>query len=64
MDFVGLTVMHMVGRHQADAGMMMILIVPIEEAAAERLGILDAAPRVTPARVHLGLQGRTCAHVA
>ena len=43
MDCVGLTVMHLIGRHQADAGMVMLLIVPIEEAAAERLGILDAA---------------------
>src|SRR6202051_2865569 len=29
--------------HQADASMVMLLIVPVEEAAAERLGILDAA---------------------
>ena len=43
MDCVGLTVMHLIGRHQADAGMVMLLIVPIEEAAAECLGILDAA---------------------
>src|SRR6516225_5894886 len=34
---------HLIGRHQADAGMVMLLIVPIEEAAAERLGVLDAA---------------------
>jgi hypothetical protein len=43
VDCVGLAVMHLIGRHQADAGMVMLLIVPIEEAAAERLGILDAA---------------------
>src|ERR1039458_10320704 len=43
VDGVGLTVMHLIGRHQADACMVMLLIVPIEEAAAERLGILDAA---------------------
>ena len=43
MDGVGLTVMHLIGRHQTDAGMVMLLIVPIEEAAAERFGILDAA---------------------
>ena len=35
--------MHLIGRHQPNAGMVMLLIVPIEEAAAERLGILDAA---------------------
>src|ERR1700692_144624 len=29
--------------HQADASMVMLLIVPVEEAAAERLGILDTA---------------------
>ena len=43
VDSVGLTVMDLIGCHQADAGMVMLLIVPIEEAAAERLGILDAA---------------------
>jgi hypothetical protein len=43
LDCVGLTVMHLVGRHQADAGMVMILIVPIEESSAERLDILNAA---------------------
>ena len=43
MDGVGLTVMHLIGRHQTDAGMVMLLIVPIEEPAAERFGILDAA---------------------
>jgi hypothetical protein len=43
VDCVSLTVMHLVGGHQANAGMVVILIVPIEEAAAERLGILNAA---------------------
>ena len=38
-----LTVMDLIWRHQADAGMVMLLIVPVEEAAAERLSILDAA---------------------
>ena len=38
-------------RRQADASMMMILIIPIEEDAAERLCVLDAAE---PAR-KLGL---------
>ena len=40
---VGLTVMYLIRRHQADAGMVMLLIVPVEESSAERLGILDAA---------------------
>ena len=43
MDRIGLAVMDLIGRHQADAGMMMVLVVPIEKAAAERLGVLDAA---------------------
>jgi hypothetical protein len=43
VDLVGLTVVDLVRRHQADASMVMILIIPIEEATAERLCILDAA---------------------
>ena len=43
VDLAGLTVVDLVRRHQADASMVMILIIPIEEAAAERLRILDAA---------------------
>ena len=54
VDLVGLTVMDLVWRHQADASMMMILIIPIEEDAAERLCVLDAAE---PAR-KLGLASR------
>ena len=40
---IGLAIMHLVGRHQADSGMVMVLVVPVEEAAAEASGILDAA---------------------
>jgi len=43
VDCISLTVMHLIGRHQADASVVMLLIVPVEEAAAERLGILDTA---------------------
>ena len=43
MDGVGLAVMHLVWGHQADADVMVILVVPGEEAAAESPGILDAA---------------------
>jgi hypothetical protein len=43
MDDAGLAEMHLVGRHQSDADVMVILVVPSEEAAAEGLGILDAA---------------------
>jgi hypothetical protein len=40
---IGLTVVNLVRCHQADPGMVMLLIVPIEEPAAEAFGILDAA---------------------
>jgi hypothetical protein len=43
VDCISLTVMHLIRRHQADASAVMLLIVPVEEAAAERLGILDTA---------------------
>ena len=48
---VGLAVVHLVGRHQADTGMVMVLIVPIEEAAAERLGVLNAAETLRKLRL-------------
>jgi hypothetical protein len=51
VDLVGLTVVHLVGRHQADAGMVVVLIVPIEEAAAERLGVLDTAETLRKLRL-------------
>jgi hypothetical protein len=35
--------MDLIGRHEAEAGMMVIPIVPVEKAPAECLGILDAA---------------------
>ena len=37
LEGVDLTVVRIVGRRQADAGVMVVLVVPIEEAAAERL---------------------------
>ena len=40
---VDLAVMHLVRGHQADARMMMILVVPVEEGTAEASGVLDAA---------------------
>jgi len=43
MDGVGLAVMHLVRGHQADADVMVILVVPGAEAAAEGPGVLDAA---------------------
>jgi hypothetical protein len=35
--------MHLVWRHEADTGVVMVLVVRIEEAAAEASGVLDAA---------------------
>ena len=43
VDLVGLTIVDLVWRHQADASMVMILIIPIKETAAERLCVLDAS---------------------
>ena len=43
VDRIGLAVMDLIGRHEAEAGMMVILVVPVEEAPAESLCILDAA---------------------
>ena len=40
---VGLTVVDLVWRHQADARVVMIPIIPLEEATAESLRVLDAA---------------------
>jgi hypothetical protein len=45
--------MHLIGCHQADAGMMMLLIIPIEEVAAECLGILNAAEALWKLRLVL-----------
>jgi hypothetical protein len=42
-DFVGLAVVDLIRRHQADPGVVMILVIPIEEGAAERLCVLDTA---------------------
>jgi hypothetical protein len=43
MNCIGLAVVHLVWSHQADPGVMMILIVPVEEATAEAFGVLNAA---------------------
>jgi hypothetical protein len=42
VDCVGQAVMDLIGRHETDAGMVMLAVIPIEEIAAEGLGILDA----------------------
>lgn len=38
---VGLSVMNLVGRHQADSAVMMVAVVPVEETAAKILGLFD-----------------------
>ena len=43
VDHVDLSVMHLVGRHEADTEMAVVTVVPIEEVSAEGLGVLDAA---------------------
>ena len=43
IDGVGLAIMHLIWGHQADPDVMMILVVPVEEASAEASGVLDAA---------------------
>ena len=53
MNCIGLAVVHLVWSHQADPGVMMILIVPVEEAAAEAFGVLNAAEAFGEARLVL-----------
>ena len=43
VDRIGLSVVDLIGGHQADADMVVILVVLVEEGAAEDLGVLDAA---------------------
>lgn len=43
MYFVCLPIMDLIRRHEADAEMMVVLVIPIEEGAAEGFGVLDAA---------------------
>ena len=50
---VGLSIMDLVWGHQADPGVMMVLVVPVEEAAAEAFGILDAAEALGEPRLIL-----------
>ena len=43
IDLFGLAEMDLIRRHQADAGVVMVTIVPVEEVADEGLCVLDAA---------------------
>ncbi len=55
MNGVDLAIMHLVRGHQTDPGMVMLLVVPVEELAAEASGVLDTAEAFGEAR--LVLQG-------
>ena len=43
MNCVRLSVVHLVWRHQANAEMVVVAIVPLEKVATKTLGILDTA---------------------
>ena len=43
MNEIDLAVMYLIRCHQADPGVVMVLVVPVEELTAEALGIFDAA---------------------
>jgi hypothetical protein len=53
VDGIGLTVVDLIRCHQADPDMVMLLIVPIEKAATEAFGVLDAAEALREARLIL-----------
>src|SRR5271170_7612343 len=48
---VDLAVMHLVRGHEADPAMVMVLVVPVEETAAEAGGILDATETFRESRL-------------
>jgi len=50
---IGLAVMYLVRGHQTDAAMVVVPVVPIEEAAAETSGVLDAAEALGELRLVL-----------
>ena len=51
MNGFNLAVMHLIRGHEADPGVVMVLVVPLEERAAETSGILDAAEAFGEARL-------------
>ena len=42
VDFISLSIVNLIGRHQSNSGMMMITIIPVEKVAAECLCVFDA----------------------
>jgi hypothetical protein len=51
VDGIDLTVMDLVWGHKADAGVVVVLVVPAEETAAETSGVLDAAEALRELRL-------------
>ncbi len=45
---VDLAIMDLIGGHETDPGMVMVLVVPIEEASAKASGVFDAAETFGP----------------
>ena len=54
---VRLSIVHLVRRHQANAKMMVVAIIPLEKVTTEALGILDTAKSFRELRlILLGLE--------
>jgi hypothetical protein len=51
MNGVDLAVVHLVRSHEADPGMVMVLVIPVDELPAEASGVLDAAEASREARL-------------
>ena len=51
MNGIGLAVMHLVRCHQTNSGMMVVLVVPVEEASTEDFSILDTAEALGETRL-------------
>ena len=63
MDCAGLPEVDLIGRHQADACVMMVLVIPSEEATAECAGLVDGLEpswelRLIFQRLEVGLRER------
>ncbi len=55
VDSVRLAEMHLIRRHQTNPGVVMVLVIPVEERPAEASGIFDAAE--PPGKTRLVFQG-------
>ena len=58
VDCVGLSEVDLVGCHQADACMWMVLVIPSEEATAERAGLFDGLEPFWELRLYSSGEGR------